>query len=71
MRFWFLVAVAFTILIFSSDIAVFIADIFANKFHYLLALTIGILAFISLSLKSSVREKAFVLKLSSYSFFFV
>jgi len=71
MRFWLLVAVAFTILIFSWDIAFFIASFFANKFHYLLALTIGILAFISLSLKSSVRENAFVLKLSSYSFFFV
>ena len=51
MRFWFLVAVAFTILIFSSDIAVFIASFVANKFHYLLALTMGILAFLSLNLK--------------------
>lgn len=71
MRFWFLVAVAFTILIFSSDIAVFIASFVANKFHYLLALTMGILAFLSLNLKSSIRENSFVFKLFSYSFFFV
>lgn len=70
MRFWLLVTVLFTILMFSSDIASFLGDFFSNKFHYLLAFSIGIFAFISLSLKSSVRENSFVLKLSLYSFFF-
>jgi hypothetical protein len=70
MWFWFLAAVFFTVLIFSSDIAFFLGNFFSNKAHYFLAVAIGVSAFITLNVKSRKRGNVLVLQLSSYSFFF-
>jgi hypothetical protein len=70
MRFWLLLILVFTILIFSSDIGSFLENFFSNNFHYFLAVAIGVFAFIALNVKSRKRGNTLVLQLSSYSFFF-
>jgi len=71
MRFWFLIAVVFTLIIFSSDITAFLSSFFAHKLRHVLAIFVGIFSFVVLSAKpNQIGLKNLGSKFSFYAFFF-
>jgi hypothetical protein len=71
MRFWFLIAVVFTLIIFASDITAFLSSFFAHKLRHVLAIFVGIFSFVVLSAKpNQIGLKNLGSKFSFYAFFF-
>jgi len=70
MRFWFLIAGGFTLIIFSAEISVFLSNFFAHKLRHVLAIFLGIFAFVVLSAKpNETGFRNVVSKVSYYAFF--
>lgn len=70
MRIWLLVAVCIIFIIFSSEISVFLSNFFAHKLRHVLAIFLGIFAFVALSAKpNETGFRNVVSKVSYYAFF--
>ena len=70
MRIWLLVAVCIIFIIFSSEISVFLSNFFAHKLRHILAIFLGIFAFVVLSAKpNETGFRNVVSKVSYYAFF--
>lgn len=71
MRFWFLIGVGFTFIIFSSEISVFLSNFFIHPFSHLISALVGVFAFAVLSAKPNETGFRNVVSKVSYFAFFV
>ncbi|OTG79214.1 type IV secretory system conjugative DNA transfer family protein [Acinetobacter sp. ANC 4648] len=70
MRFWFLIAGGFTLIIFSAEISVFLSAFFAHPLRHVISIFVGIFAFMVLSAKPNETSlKKLGSKVSFYAFF--
>ena len=71
MRFWFLIAGGFTLIIFSAEISVFLSNFFAYSLRHILSIFVGVFAFLVLSAKKNETGFRNVVSKVSYVAFFV